>query len=906
MTDKKKTMYLIDGSALIYRAFFAFIRNPLINTKGEDTSATFGFVNSVLKIIRDENPDYLAILLDTKHPTFRHQQYPEYKSTRAKMPEELVEQLPRIHAAIAALNIPSFELPGYEADDICGTLAREGEKAGLEVWCVTGDKDFFQLVTDNVRVYNPKRASEAPEKYGREEVKEKFGVYPERVIDKLALMGDSSDNVPGIPGIGPKTADTLLAQFGDLESVLTGVDKIKAKGVRAKVTEHADLARLSKELVTIACDVPIDFTIEELKRREVDHDACRELFVELEFTSIVKQLLGDSENMPSEETARQTPINYHLVATIDDLKKLVKKFLDEKEIAVDTETTSLDPFNAKLVGVSLCARAGTAYYIPLGHTGEGEVNLPYDAAMKELRKLLESRTVQKMGQNIKYDYEVLREHGIEINPVSFDTMLAAYVLDPSARQHSLDFLAAKHFSHHMQPISDLIGSGKSQKTFDIVPVEKAVHYAAEDADFTYRLRGIFAPDIDGKELHRLYYEIELPLIRILADMEKSGIRVDQDFLADLSVEMEKKLVDIRKEIYKIAGMEFNINSTQQLAHILFEKLNLPTKGKTAKKTGYSTDVRVLEELSPLHPFPQHILDYRQLTKLKNTYIDALPKLISEKTGRVHTSFNQTIAATGRLSSTDPNLQNIPIRTDEGRQIRKAFIPRDKDHVLLAADYSQVELRVLAHYSEDEGLIEAFRNGEDIHARTAAEVFGVEIDEVTSQMRRVAKTANFAVIYGVTAYGLSQQTDMGVDEAKQFIETYFERYPGIRKYMDDTKQFARDNGYVTTMFNRRRYVSDINAKRATVRQFAERVAINTPIQGTAADIIKIAMIIIHKKLAGLRSQMVLQVHDELVFDVYRKELDDVTRLVTRGMEKAVKLRVPLIADIGTGDSWLDCK
>lgn len=905
MNKVGKTLYLIDGSAVFYRAYFAFIRNPLINSKGENTSATFGFVNSVLKIIRDERPDFIAVVFDTKEPTFRHDRYPEYKSTRAKMPDELVDQLPRIHQAVSALNLSSYQLDGYEADDIIGTIAKDAERRGMQVWCVTGDKDYFQLVSEQVRIYNPKKASEAAELYGPAEVKEKFGVLPELVIDKLALMGDSSDNVPGVPGIGPKTADALLEQFGSLDAVLAGVEQIKAKGVRAKIAENAESAELSRELVTIKTDVPIEYSLDEMASRGADFEACKKLFVELEFTTIVKELFPSSDVGGQKLPTGPVQV-YKGITSTSDLKKVVEALGKLKEIAVDTETTSLDAFTAQLVGVSLCGKAGEAYYLPLRHAAEGSTNLPYDEAMRLLKQLLEDPAVQKIGQNVKYDYEVLREQGIVITPVSFDTMLASYVLNPTARQHSLDFLALQHFNYQMQPISDLIGSGKSQRSFATVPVDKAVYYAAEDADYTYRLRGVLAPKIDEHDLNRLYYTIELPLITVLAEMERAGIRVDSEFLSRLSEEMEGKLEKIKNDIYKNAGGQFNINSTQQLSHILFEKLNLPTKGKTAKKTGYSTDVRVLEELAHVHEFPKLILDYRQLTKLKSTYIDALPKLISEKTGRVHTSFNQTIAATGRLSSTDPNLQNIPIRTDEGREIRRAFVPRDRDHVLLSADYSQVELRILAHYSEDKGLLAAFKAGEDIHTRTAAEVFGVSFEKVTPQMRRVAKTANFAVIYGVTAYGLSQQTDMGVDEAKQFIDTYFERYPGIRNYMESTKEFARTQGYVKTLYNRRRYVADINDKKPAVRQFAERVAINTPIQGTAADIIKIAMIRVHEKMAGMKSRMVLQVHDELVFDVHKSELDELTVLVREGMESAAKLKAPLVADIGVGDNWLDCK
>jgi DNA polymerase-1 len=898
-------LYLIDGSAVFYRAYFAFIRNPLINSKGENTSATFGFVNSVLKVLRDEDPDYFAVVFDTKEPTFRHKKYPDYKSTRAKMPDDLVMQLPRIHAAVKALNIPSFELAGYEADDIIGTMARAAERDGFEVWCVTGDKDYFQLVTNNVRIYTPKKGSEEAEKLGPEEVKIKFGVTPGLVIDKLALTGDASDNVPGVPGIGPKTADSLLSQFGSLDALLADPEKIKAKGVRKKISENMERARLSRELVTIDTDVPIKFDMEQLKRRPIDHKATKELFLEMEFNTLLKSLIPDSEE--AETSAAKPPVpGYRTVTSISELKSLVGELSKKKEIAVDTETTSLNALEAELVGVSLTDRANTGFYVPLGHTSEPERNLPFDEALSLLKGLLENPKVQKIGQNIKYDLEVLHRYDVDVIPVSFDTMLASYVLNPTARQHSLGFLALKHFDHRMQPITDLIGTGKSQKPFSVVPVDTATHYAAEDADFTYRLRGALAPAIESNEAQNLYYNIELPLIKVLTSMEEAGIRVDDEYLSELSHRMESRLDTLKEQIYDVAGSRFNINSTQQLSHVLFEKLQLPTKGKTAKKTGYSTDMSVLEELAGLHPFPGLILDFRQLTKLKNTYIDAIPRLISPVTGRVHTSFNQTIAATGRLSSTDPNLQNIPIRTEEGRQIRRAFIPRDSDHVLLVADYSQIELRILAHYTDDGGLIRAFKREEDIHARTAAEVYDVALDDVTPEMRRVAKTANFAVIYGVSAYGLSQQTDMNVEEAKQFIDTYFARYPGIGKYMESAKQSARETGYVSTMFNRRRYIPEINDRNRNVRQFAERIAVNSPIQGTAADIIKMAMIKIFRELEKKRSEMVLQVHDELVFDVYKNELEQVREVVKRGMEKAVKLRVPLVADVGVGENWLECK
>ena len=904
--EKKKRVFLVDCSAMFYRAYFAFIRNPLINSKGENTSASFGLVNSLLKIMREEDPEYLAVVFDTKEPTFRHEKYPEYKSNRVKMPDDLVDQLPRIQQVVTALSIPSFELAGFEADDLIGTFAVKAAGQGFDVWCVTSDKDYFQLVNDRIKIYYPHKASEPPEKMGREEVKEKFGVYPELVIDKLALMGDSSDNVPGVPGIGTKTADKLLEEFGSLDGILSNLGRIKPAGVQKKVSSNVALALLSKELVTIHTDVPIDFDLESLRRHSPDLPKVKKLFLELEFSSLLKQLMSESPEIESEEKGAVTDKPYHTVESIADLKKLVAGFNRADIIAVDTETTSLDPLEANLVGVSLTDRANVGYYVPLGHSTDSDRNLPLDEALNLLKPLLENKKVRKVGQNIKYDLHVLRRYGIEIEPVSFDTMLASYVINPTARQHSLDAQALRHFDYQMQPITDLIGSGKSQKTFDIVPIDKATAYSGADADFTFRLYGVLAPELQRMELAKLFYDIEVPLIKVLANMEEAGVRVDDRFLAGLSEQMDSALIDLERQIYKIAGGQFNINSTQQLGHILFDKLGLPTRGKTAKKTGFSTDVRVLEELAALHEFPKLILSYRQTTKLKSTYVDALPRLINPRTGRVHTSFNQTIAATGRLSSTDPNLQNIPVRTEEGREIRKAFIPRDEDHILLTADYSQIELRILAHYTGDKGLIRSFKNGEDIHARTAAEVYGADIAAVTPAMRRVAKTANFAVIYGVSAYGLSQQTDMNVEEAKKFIDTYFARYPGIKTYIDSTIEFARKNGYVTTLYNRRRYLPEINEKNFNVRQFAERTAINTPIQGTAADIIKVAMIEIDRQMQPMRSRMVLQVHDELVFDVYKEEIEEVARLVKDGMERAATLKVPLVADMGRGQNWLEAK
>lgn len=908
MRDKdstgRKRLFLIDGSAIVYRAYFAFIRNPLINSKGENTSAVFGFINSLVKIIRDEKPDYLAVVFDTKAPTFRHKMYDEYKSTRAKMPEDLVSQIPRIHQAVAALNIPEFSLEGYEADDIIGTIARKAAFRNINVSLVSNDKDLFQLINDRVEMYVPQKGSESPIRMDSEAVKKKIGVYPEKVIEFMALTGDSSDNVPGIPGVGPKTALSLLGQFGSLDEILEGAEEIKAKGIRTKVLGNKDKALLSRDLVTIDEDVPVEFTIDALARREPDAKKCKNLFTELELFNLLKEFSGDDvSEVPSAEDSK---VDYKRIESISELKALVKRFSKQKEFAFDTETDSLDALTANLVGIALSCKAGEAYYIPVGHIERPEMNLPVDEVREVLAPLLENPKIQKIAQNFKYDLQVMEQAGYTIAPVSFDTMLASYVLNPSARGHNLNSLALEHFSHTMIPITDLIGSGKKQKSFATVDPETAARYAAEDADYTYRLRGVFAPQLDEKKLCRLYYEIELPLISVLSRIEAAGIKIDSPFLKKLSEGMSGELEKTAGAIYALAGYEFNINSTQQVSKVLFEDLKLPTKRKTAKKTGYSTDVRVLEELSAVHPLPRAVLEYRQLNKLRSTYVDALPNLINPDTGRVHTSFNQAVAATGRLSSSDPNLQNIPVRTETGREIRKAFIPADENHSLLVADYSQVELRILAHYTRDKGLIKAFGDGDDIHARTAAEVYGVPIDKVTTEQRRAAKTANFAVIYGVSAYGLSQQTELNLMESKGFIDTYFERYPNIRKYMDETIAMARDKGFVTTLMGRRRYLPEINSKNFQVRSFSERTAINTPIQGTAADLIKIAMIAIDKEMASMKSKMVLQVHDELVFDAHKDELKDLRRLVDMKMSRAIKLEVPLVVDIGVGPNWLEAK
>jgi DNA polymerase-1 len=893
---KKKRLFLIDGSALAYRSYFAFIRNPLINSKGENTSAVFGFTNSILKIIREEKPDYLAVVFDTKAPTFRHEIFKDYKSTRAKMPDEMSEQLPRIREVAEGMNLPVLEVEGFEADDLMGTLAKKAKSEGMAVILVTGDKDFLQLVDEDVKVLNPRRAGEEPELLDAAGVEKKLGVPPEKVTELLGLMGDTSDNVPGIPGVGEKTALQLIKQFGSLEGALKNADKVKRKNVQKGLKEHADLARLSKRLVTIDTRVPFELEISELERRDFDVPKLKEVFKELEFT----RFLQDIGSLEEEEK-----VSYRIVRSEEELKALVSRLKEAGEFALDTETTSLNPIDAELVGISFSHREKEAFYVPLGHTDE-KSNLDRKLATKSLKELLEDEKMRKVGHNLKYDLEVLRQSKIELKGIYFDTMVASYLLDPSFRQHNLSHLALEHLDHQMIPISNLIGSGKNQKNFSEVPVKDACNYSCEDVDFTLRLKEVFSPKLSQLALEKLFFEVELPLVEVLAEMEMIGVSIDAAYLGELSKRMEKQLEDLSSQIYELAGKRFNINSPQQLSQVLFEDLKLPSVRRTAKRTGYSTDIGVLETLAKEHPLPAVLLEYRQLAKLKSTYIDALPRLVNPRTKRIHTSFNQTVTATGRLSSSEPNLQNIPIRTDVGRQIRKAFVPKTRDFLIMSADYSQVELRILAHFSQDQTLMNSFKKGEDIHNRTASEVFGVRIDRVTSDQRAVAKTTNFAIIYGVSAYGLSQQTDMTPKEAAMFIDVYFKRYPRVKEYIDQTIELVRKQGFVTTLLGRRRYIPEIDSSNRQKREFAERTAINTPIQGSAADLIKVVMIDIEKELKKRKSKMILQVHDELVFEVHKDELDEVREMVRDKMENTVDLEVPVKVDINSGENWLEAK
>ncbi len=896
-------LFLIDGSALAYRSYYAFAQNPLRTKRGEHTSVVYGFATTILRILAKEKPSHIAVALDSKEPSFRRDMYVDYKANRPTMPEEMQEQLPRLDELLKVMEVPTLRQPGYEADDLIATATVKAVKMGWEVVIVTGDKDMFQLVNDKVKVWNLKKVSEAGEWIDREAVKAKMGVYPEQIVDLQGLTGDSTDNVPGVTGVGPKTAVQLLEEFGSFDKVFANVDKVKRDKLRQMLTDHKDQAYLSRQLVTLETNAKYPMDFDKMRTPALNSAELKKLFLELDFVSLSKSLGQSTEE--STEQSTQAKQNYQTIDSRELLEKVVTRIKEKKLFAFDTETTGLDPLACGLVGISLAIGEGEAYYIPLGHVGLESTNLDAKLCLELLNPVMADSGIKKIAQNFKFDYHMLSRNGYTISSFDYDPMLSSYVIDP-AGQHGLDSLAMKHFNYTMQPITDLIGTGKKQKSFADVPVDKATFYSAEDADFTFRLALKLEPLVKEIGAEKLLHEIELPLCRVLADMEAAGVKIDVPFLQRMSKEFTSELEKIVFDIYTLAGKEFNINSTSQLAEILFNQLKLKPMYKTTKKTGFSTDVTVLMELAKQHDLPKRILDYRKLQKLKSTYVDALPKLVNPRTGRVHTSYNQAVAATGRLSSTDPNLQNIPIRTEEGSQIRKAFVPADKQHKILTADYSQIELRILAHFADEKPLIESFHNGEDIHRRTASEVFGVEISAVTPTMRRVAKTANFAVIYGVTAYGLSQQSDMTVPEAKEFIDIYFKRYPKIRSFIDDTIAEARRQGYVTTLFERRRYLPEINSKNTGLRQFAERTAVNTVIQGTAADMIKIAMIEIDKQLRGMTSKMILQVHDELVFDTHESEVEKVKKIVRDKMEGCVKLTVPITVEMGVGDNWLESK
>ncbi|MCU0452671.1 MAG: DNA polymerase I [Bacteroidetes bacterium] len=927
MSDRPRRLFLIDGMAIAYRAYFAFIQRPLMTSDGRNVSAVYGFVTFLNRIINESLPDYLAVAFDTKTPTFRHEAYAEYKATREKMPEDMVTQLDPLREVIRAHRIPLLEVPGFEADDIIGTLARKAEKEGLRVFLVSGDKDFMQLVSPNISLMRPAKQGGDPEVVGFDGVREKFGVTPDKVIEVLALTGDSSDNVPGVPGIGEKTAIPLIQKYGGLEALYRSLDDIPQKGVRAKLELNRELAFLSRTLVTIHTDAPVDLDLQAFRLEPPDRDKLRELYRSMEFRSLLNRLDGPgaSEASATEAPAQAEPATlpveyatittddhtYRRITTLDELKKLAKALAGSKGFVFDTETTSTDALRAELVGVSFSLKEREAFYVPIAATAVAEGMFPAaatdDLAWSSVAPLikgpLEDASVPKAGHNIKYDILVMSRHGINVAGADFDTMVASYLLREDA-QHNMDAVSREYLGYSPVSFKDIVGQGKLQRPIREVDPQALSDYSCEDADITYRLWKLLAEKLKETKLDRLATDVEMPLVAVLADMERRGITLDTETLAEMSKEMEQQIKGLTLKIHELAGGPFNLNSTQQLGSILFTRLGLPPVRKT--KTGFSTDVGVLESLRHAHPIVESLLEYRQLSKLKSTYVDALPQLVHPDTGRVHTSYSQTVAATGRLSSSDPNLQNIPIRTEAGKAIRRAFIVGERGSVLLSADYSQIELRVMAHIAGDEGLAEAFRNNEDIHATTAARVFGVPLAEVSRDMRRKAKAVNFGIMYGSSAFGLANNLEISQTEAKEIIDRYFQRFPKVQQYIHDTIATATKLGYVQTLLGRRRYLPDLRSQNRPVRQNAERQAINMPIQGTSADMIKIAMVRIQRAFAeqGLTSAMLLQVHDELLFEVRKKEETAVRKIVEREMVGALPLSVPIQVEMGTGRNWLD--
>ena len=894
-----KRLFLIDGMAQIYRAHFAMIKNPLITKDGRHTSAIFGFMNSLFKLLREESPDYLAVVLDCKEPTFRHELYTEYKATREKMPDELVEQLEPLFEIISHANIPMLKKPGYEADDIMGTLVKKAEQAGLVTYLVTGDKDMMQLVSETTFMYTPGNKFKPTTIYDKAKVKEKWGVDPDGIIEMLALVGDTSDNVPGIDGVGPKTARKLLDEYKNIETILEHADEAKNKRVRQGLQKGKDLVHLSRELVTIHCNVPIEFHVEELIRSKMDVDTLTDDFQDLEMYSLITQAEAFAEN--GHVVIKRPKKQYHNILLQKELNLLVEKLNNADLISFDLETTSVIPLEADIVGMSFAVKANEAYYIPVEYP-EKDINpgLSLNMILQELKPIFGNNSNNFCGQNIKYDALVLSRYDIHITNIVFDTMIAEYMLHPEKNSYKMDYLSLDYLKYRKVSIDDLIGTGLHQKSMAEVPLEDVSFYASEDADIAFQLTKILIVKLEEENLSEPYNNIEVPLIPVLTMIEKNGVNLDLDFLANLSIQFGSRLTELSEKIHQLAGEEFNINSPKQLGEILFDKLEL----KPVRKR--STAVEVLKTLKNHHPLPEEVLKYRHLAKLKSTYVDAFPNYVNKGTGRVHTSLNQTIAATGRLSSTSPNFQNIPIRTETGRELRKAFIPQKKDWVILSADYSQVELRIMANYSREPELIKAFEEGSDIHSRTAALVNGISESEVTSDQRRSAKVVNFGIMYGAGPYRMSQELGISMADAKSLIDTYFNTYPGIRNYMDETLMFARDKGYVETMYGRRRRMGDLYASNRNLVQAEERAAINMPIQGTAADIIKIAMINIHKRMVreAYHSKMILQIHDELLFECPNTEVEKLAAMVQEEMEGAVTLSVPLKVDWNYGKNWYE--
>jgi DNA polymerase I len=925
-------LFLIDGMAVAYRAYFAFISRPLINSKGMNTSAIFGFTAALDKILVDERPEHVAVAFDTKEPTFRHKRYPAYKATREKMPDDMVEQLPYLKQIVQAYRIPVIELPGWEADDVIGTLARRADAEGLACFMVTPDKDYMQLVTEHVKIYRPGKATDTYEIIDIDGVRERFGVTPAQVPDVLGLMGDASDNIPGVKGVGEKTAIPLIQQFGSVAALYERLGEVSKPGLRAKLAENRDMAFLSRELVTIDTDAPVDIDPENLRASPKDFDTLRALFTELELRRFLQRVDeeqrgtgpapsplssssepagADGHDAEAHEAAQNAqpavsslglasaatvPHEYVTVTSDEQLAEMVRAVSEAEEFCFDTETTGVDPLRAELVGLSFAVRAQHAWYVPMNAA------LAPQAILNAVRPLF-AGNARLVGQNLKFDLLALRQAGVESAQPLYDTMLAAYILRPEG-DHSMDGLALQLLHYQPIPIERLIGKGRGQLSMADVPLQDISAYAAEDADVTLQIAHALRPEIARTGQERLLGDVEFPLVHVLAAMEHEGVRIDTAALGDIAREMQEQIDRATSEIHVMAGAPFNIGSTKQLGEVLFTRLGLPSGRKT--KTGYSTDAAVLDSLLGRHPIIEQILLHRQLTKLKSTYVDALPRLVHPRTGRVHTTYNQAVAATGRLSSTDPNLQNIPIRTEAGREVRRAFVACDAGYVLLSADYSQIELRLAAEIAGDEALAAAFASGEDIHASTAMRLFDVPAEGVTAELRRRAKTVNFGILYGISAFGLAQRLGIPNNDAKELIDLYFEKYPRISDYLVRTVAFAQAHGFVETLLGRRRYIPDINNRNRNVRMFAERTAINAPIQGSAADMIKLAMVRIHADMRaqGFRSRMILQVHDELVFDARRDEVEDLRALVVDRMRTALPVNVPIEVDAGIGDNWLE--
>ncbi|MGJ5641754.1 DNA polymerase I [Formosa sp. S-31] len=941
--SEKKRLFLVDAYALIFRGYYAFIKNPRINSKGLDTSAILGFTNSLLDVIKRERPDHLAVCFDKGGSAERTEMFEAYKANRDETPEAIKIAVPYICEILKAMHIPIIEKAGFEADDIIGTLSVQAEKAGYQTFMVTPDKDFAQLVTENVFMYRPKSFGGGYETWGLDEVKAKFEVErPEQVIDFLGMMGDSADNIPGLPGVGEKTAKKFIKEFGSMEGLLENTDQLKGK-MKEKVEANKELGLLSKKLARIMLDVPVEFHEEDFEMSQPDTEAVKTIFQELEFRRLIDNFIktftaesaekiepaatttskptstagagqfslfgGGDENNSSDsttssnerKTAENTSHFYQSVTTPLATKLFINNLMKQSSVCFDTETTGLNPITAELVGIAFSWETGKGFYLPFP-----EDKTEAQTLIEHLRPFFESEEIQKIGQNLKYDIKVLSKYNITVRGKLFDTMLAHYLINPDMR-HNMDVLAETYLNYTPISIETLIGKkGKNQLSMRQVPVDKQTEYAVEDADITLQLKEHFENELGQANTQQLFDDIEIPLLRVLGDMELEGINLDIPFLNELAEALNNDIALLQDKIFSLAGEEFNIASPKQLGDILFDKLKLVDKPKKTKTGQYATSEDILSYLAKDHDIIQHILDYRGLTKLKSTYVDALPLQVEPSTGRVHTDYMQTVAATGRLSSNNPNLQNIPIRTERGRQVRKAFIPRNEDYTLLAADYSQIELRIIAALSKEETMIDAFKHGEDIHASTAAKVFNVPIEEVTREQRSNAKTVNFGIVYGVSAFGLSNQTDLSRTEAKELIDTYYKTYPKLRNYISEQVDYARDHGYVQTVLGRRRYLKDINSRNAVVRGAAERNAVNAPIQGSAADIIKLAMINIHKKLTEgkFKTKMLLQVHDELVFDVYKPELETIKDIIKTEMENAYVLDVPLVVEIDTGHNWLE--